>query len=75
MADDDNMNIPMSKDAAKPVADGVISDEVWNTAVGEWMNTCVRSSAIAQNVGAWNRLNEVLPKLHESLNNALSKKE
>ena len=52
-----------------------INDLVWDEAVSQWINTCVRSSPISHDVGAWNRLNEVLPRLRGYLNDALSKKE
>jgi hypothetical protein len=53
----------------------VIGKDAWNDAVGEWINSCIRGSAISQDVGAWNRLNEVLPRLRDFLNDVLSKKE
>lgn len=44
-----------------------ISDAAWSSATGKWVDSWIRNSPIANDVGAWNRLNEVLPKLKELL--------
>lgn len=58
-----------------PEPPAVISQQTWDDAVGRWIADHIRSSAITQHSGAWNRLNEVLPKLHALLNQELGKKE
>lgn len=64
---------PIPKGATVPPP--AIPDEAWDAAVGEWLSACVRGSPLSQDVGAWNRLNEVLPKLRGFLNDTLAKKE
>lgn len=65
----------LATDAPAPQAVPQISLQTWNDVVGRWIADHVRSSVIAQHSGAWNRLNEVLPKLHALLNSELAKKE
>jgi hypothetical protein len=52
-----------------------ISQVSWDRAVGEWINSHVRSSPITQGAtGAWEHLNAALPKLKALLERELSSK-
>lgn len=46
-------------------------EEIWDEAIGEWFNSSMRNSAMAQATGAWNHLTASLPKLLEILKSKL----
>lgn len=53
--------------SAPAPAHAQISQDVWDRAVGTWLDDHVRSSPIAQAPAAWQHLNDVLPRLREIL--------
>lgn len=44
-----------------------ISDEAWDEAMNEFINTSLRNTALSQASEAWNHVITVLPKLREIL--------
>lgn len=44
-----------------------ISDEVWNSAVNEWVSNNLANSAMSQSTEAWNHLQGQIPNLRKIL--------
>ena len=56
-----------------PSSSSVISDEVWESAAGEWINSHLRSSPLAGATDAWNHVMGAIPHFRSILEAALKR--